>query len=78
MPKPYKQELPRKWNTWREKDILEFIAQTALDGTDEDEEVEAVIEAMWEELDERDYVHETFNPDEWDDSPSLDMPSYAS
>lgn len=76
MPKPYKTEIPRKWNTWREKDILEFIAQTALDGTDADEAVEAVIDAMWDELDQRDEEATTYMT--WDDSDELDMPSYSS
>jgi hypothetical protein len=81
MPKPYKTELPRKWRTWRESDILEFIATSYADADatgDLDEPLDYLIQDMLEELDDRDYEHETFTPDEWDDSPSLNMPSYSS
>jgi hypothetical protein len=78
MAKPYKTELPRKWRTWREQDILEFIATSYADGVELPEATEAVIEDMFDELDEREYEHNTFTPDEWDDSPELDMPSYSS
>lgn len=78
MPKPYKQELPRNWRTWREQDILAFIA-TSYEETDEvSEATESVIEDMLDELDNRDFEHETFTPDEWDDTDSLELPSYTS
>lgn len=73
MPNPYKQELPRKWNTWRDEDIYEFIAQTALNGVDD--ECETLIDAMLDELDNRDETHDLRMPDELDE---LDIPSYAS
>ena len=78
MAKPFKTELPRKWRTWREQDILEFIATSYTEVDELPEETEWVIEDMFDELDKREYEHETFTPDEWDDSDSLELPSYRS
>lgn len=67
--------IPRGWRKWSEKAIYAWIASNQ----DNDAEwVQWLIDDMQDELDERDYVHETFYPGEWDDADELDMPSYTS
>lgn len=47
------QDIPRGWRRWSEKNICAWIAMHASDGT---QESEWLIDAMMEELDERDAI----------------------
>jgi hypothetical protein len=73
-----KYDIPRNWRKWNDTRIQDFAVQTYQNNPNPPEEVEWLIDAMWEELDTRDEERDnrTYG---WEEYPEpLDMPSYAS
>lgn len=77
MAKPVKYDIPRKWNKWSEIRILDFVTNTYQSSPNPSDEVEALIDAMWDELDTREEVRKMDFPDDWTED-DISVPSYLS